>query len=53
MDRTRRAIFVRVSYGVRLRPEAYLIGPDRRLRAVRIPVDKLREVVATALPKKH
>jgi len=40
------------AYGVKLHPEAYLIGPDQRLRAVRISVDKLREVVRTALQKK-
>jgi hypothetical protein len=41
------------AYRVKRLPEAYLIGPDKRLRAVRIPVDKLREVVRTALQKKH
>jgi hypothetical protein len=39
------------AYGVRRLPEAFLIGPDKRLRAVRIPVDKLREVVKAALEK--
>ncbi len=37
------------AYGVERLPGAFLIGPDRRLRAVHIPVDKLGEVVAEAL----
>ncbi len=39
------------AYGVERVPEAFLIGPDRRLRAVKIPVDKMGEVVAEALKK--
>jgi hypothetical protein len=39
------------AYGVGSGPEAFLIGPDRRLLAARIPVEKLREVVARALKK--
>jgi len=41
------------AYGAKRLPEAYLIGPDKRLRSMRIPVDKLREVVRTALHEKH
>ena len=37
------------AYGVKRLPEAFLIGPDRKLRAVRIPVDKLGDVVAEEL----
>jgi hypothetical protein len=37
------------AYGVERLPGAFLIGPDRRLRAVRIPVDTLGGVVAEAL----
>jgi hypothetical protein len=39
------------AYGVERLPAAFLIGPDRRLLAVRIPIDKLGEVVAEALKK--
>ncbi len=39
------------AYGVERLPEAFLIGPDRRLRAVRIPIDKLGDAVAEALKK--
>lgn len=37
------------AYGVERLPEAFLIGPDRKIRAVRIPVEKLSDVVAEAL----
>lgn len=39
------------AYGVGRLPEAFLIGPDRRLVAVRIPVNDLGTVVAGALSK--
>jgi hypothetical protein len=39
------------AYGVDHLPEAFLIAPDRRLKAVRIPVDKLNEVVGKTLKK--
>ncbi len=41
------------AYGVSRPPEAFLIGPDKRLRAVRIPGDQLRDVVAKALKESH
>jgi hypothetical protein len=41
------------AYGVDRLPGAFLIGPDRRLRAIRIPVVKLGEVVAEALEEAH
>ena len=37
------------AYGVGRLPEAFLIGPDKRLRAIRIPVDEMKAVVAKAL----
>jgi alkyl hydroperoxide reductase subunit AhpC len=37
------------AYGVKRVPEAFLIGPDRRLRAIKIPTDKMGAVVAEAL----
>ncbi len=37
------------AYGVERLPAAFLIGPDGRLRAIRIPVDKMGAVVAEAL----
>ena len=36
-------------YGVTELPAAYLIGPDGRLSAARIPPDRLRETIAAAL----
>lgn len=39
------------AYGVERLPEAFLIGPDRRLVAVRIALDRLGEVVAEELLK--
>jgi hypothetical protein len=46
------ANFVRsTAHGVERIPEAFLISPDRRLRAVRIPIDKIGDVVAEALKK--
>jgi hypothetical protein len=36
-------------YGVERTPEAFLISPDRRIRAARIPIDKLGEVIADEL----
>lgn len=39
------------AYGVERLPEAFLIGPDRRFLAVRIPVDELGKVIAEALKK--
>ncbi len=39
------------AYGVKHLPEAFLIDPDGRLRAVRIPNDKLGEVVAGELKR--
>jgi alkyl hydroperoxide reductase subunit AhpC len=39
------------AYGVERLPETFLIGPDGRLLAVRIPADKLGDVVAEALKK--
>ena len=37
------------AYEVTRLPAAFLIGPDRRLRALWIPTDRLRDVVARAL----
>ena len=40
-------------YGVGRRPEAFLIGPDGRFIAVRIPVQELRREVGKAVGRAH